>query len=70
MDRCIEFALVGHHTKLQAATVRDSLVNMVDHLAANETDISIRRRCRPKTELKECEYRTETHVLITDEVNM
>lgn len=61
LDRFTEFALVGYHTKLQAATVRDSLVNMVDHLAPNETDISIRRRCRPKTVLKEFEYRTETH---------
>ncbi len=42
-------------------TVREQLVNIVELLAAKETDISLRRCWRPKTELKEREYWPHIH---------
>ncbi len=41
-----------------ADSVREQLVNIVGHLAAKETDISLRTWWRPKIELKEREYWT------------
>ena len=45
-----------HHllsSKQQTDTVKEKLVNVVQHLAAEEPEISLRRWVRPKTELTE-----------------
>jgi len=47
--------------KLQSDTFTDSLVNIVDYLAAEESDIFLERWRRPKTELKERCYWTYIH---------
>lgn len=41
------------NTKWQSDRVSDLLVYKVEHLAANELDVSLRRWWRPITELKE-----------------
>ena len=40
-------------SKVQTDSVREQLVNIVEHLAAKEPKISLRTWWRPKTELKE-----------------
>ncbi len=45
-------------TKHQTDTVRDQLVNIVEHLTAKEPDIFLRSWWRPKTELKAREFWT------------
>ena len=41
--------------KQQTDTIRDSLVNIVEHVAAKESNNTIRHWWGPKTELKEKE---------------
>ncbi len=52
--------LQGIITQAVDSQTRDSLVNKVEHLVAKDTDISLRRWWRPKPELKEREYWTQT----------
>ncbi len=49
---------------------REQLVNIVEHLAAKQTDISLRRWWRPKTELKEREYWTHIHQVTQTQLHM
>ena len=46
-------------SRQQTDTVRQHLVNIVEHLAAKELDITLRSWWRPKTELEESEYWTK-----------
>ncbi len=57
-------------SKKQTDTVREQLVNLVEHLAAKETDISLRRWWRPNTELKEREYWTHIHQVTQTRLHM
>ena len=50
-------------SKQQTGTVRDEAVDMLEFLAAAETDVSLWRWWRPKTELKESEYRMWKYVV-------
>lgn len=40
------------------------MVDVVEHLAANEPDISLWSRWRPKTKLEESEYWTPIHQVV------
>lgn len=59
----------AHHwlsIKCQTDTVNNYLANMVEHLAAEEPDISHRRCWRPKMELKDRKYWTYIYQVSTN----